>query len=411
MKFAHLADCHIGSWRDPKLKDASTYAFVKAIDKCINEDVDFILIAGDLFNTSFPRLDNLKTVVAELRQLKDIGIGVYIVPGSHDYSPSGKTILDVLEEAGLFFNVFKGTVENGKLKLRFTLDKKTGAKITGILGKRGTLEKTYYEKLITENLETEHGYKIFLFHSGIDELKPKDMENIISQPLSLLPKGFDYYAGGHIHIVEERSIEGYGKIVYPGPLFPNNFNELEKLEKGGFYIVEHSITEGKEYFTTKWEPIQIYNLHKIIKNCNHKSPDQIKNEIIEEIKNKEFNNTIVMIRLYGTLNSGKPSDIDFKEIFNVIYGKSAYFVMRNTYALSSEEFEEIKLDPGSVDDIEFNLIKEHIGQIKIDSSLEEEELIQRLMRTLSTEKMEGETLTDFEKSIKEEVSKILEIDL
>src|SRR3989344_5029772 len=153
MKFAHMADCHIGSWRDPKLKDTSTSAFIKAVDKCIKEKVDFILIAGDLFNTSFPRLDNLKAVVSKLRQLKDLEITVYIVPGSHDYSHSGKTIHDVLEEAGLFVNVFKGSAENGKLKLNFTADRKTGAKITGILGKRGALEKSYYEKLILDNLE------------------------------------------------------------------------------------------------------------------------------------------------------------------------------------------------------------------------------------------------------------------
>src|SRR3989338_957344 len=153
MKFAHLSDCHIGSWRDPKLKDTSTNAFINAVDKCIKEKVDFILIAGDLFNTSLPRLDNLKTVVTKFKQLKDLGIPVYIVPGSHDYSPSGKTILDVLEEAGLFVNVFKGSVEDGKLKLNFTFDKKTGAKITGMLGKRGALEKSYYEKLILDNLE------------------------------------------------------------------------------------------------------------------------------------------------------------------------------------------------------------------------------------------------------------------
>src|SRR3989338_3984488 len=107
MKFAHLAYCHIGSWRDPKLKDISTIAFNKAIDKCIEEKVDFILIAGDLFNTSFPRIENLKTVVSTLKQLKDKNIPVYIIPGSHDYSPSGKTMLDVLENAGLFVNVVK----------------------------------------------------------------------------------------------------------------------------------------------------------------------------------------------------------------------------------------------------------------------------------------------------------------
>lgn len=405
MKFAHMADCHIGSWRDPKLKDTSTLAFIKAVDKCIKEKVDFILIAGDLFNTSFPRLDNLKTVVTKFKQLKDLGISVYIVPGSHDYSSSGKTILDVLEEAGLFINVFKGVVENGKLKLNFTIDKKTGAKITGMLGKKGALERTYYEKLIIENLEVEKGFKIFLFHSGIDELKPKEMENIISQPLSLLPKGFDYYAGGHVHIVDNKQIDGYGKIAYPGPLFPNSFAELEKLERGGFYIIEDG--------NLRFEPIQIYNVEKMQIDCNHKNPEKIRDEILNHFKNKELNNTIVLIRLAGTLESGKPSDINFKEIFDFLYSKSAYFVMKSSHAVVSKEFEEIKTDARNVEDIESFLIKEHLGQIKVEGmTLEkEEELIKSLMEALSAEKQEGETVPDFEKRLKSDISKILEMEL
>ena len=405
MKFAHMADCHIGSWRDPKLKDTSTLAFGKAVDKCIKEKVDFIIIAGDLFNTSFPRLDNLKAVVSKFKQLKDLDIPVYIVPGSHDYIPSGKTILDVLEEAGLFVNVFKGNIENGKLKLRFTTDKKTGAKITGILGKKGTLEKLYYEKLSVENLENEKGYKIFVFHSGIDELKPRAMENIITQPLSLLPKGFDYYAGGHVHIVEDKQIEGYGTIAYPGPLFPNSFAELEKLEIGGFYIVEDS--------KLRWEPIQIYNVEKMRIDCNNKTPEQIKDEILNKTKNKELNNTIVLIRLAGTLESGKPSDIDFRDIFSRIYEKSAYFVMKSSHAVVSKEFEEIRTDAKNVEDIESFLIKEHLGQIKSNNmTLEkEEEMVKNFIKILSAEKQEGETVPDFEKRVREEIGKILEIEL
>ena len=405
MKFAHLADCHIGSWRDPKLKDISTIAFQKAVDKCMEENVDFILISGDLFNTSLPRIDNLKTVVNIFRELKEKGIAVYIIPGSHDYSPSGKTMLDVLENAGLFINVVKGEEIGNKLKLNFSIDKKTGAKITGMLGKRYSLEKEYYKNLISENLENETGYKIFMFHSGIDELKPEDMQNIIMQPLSLLPKNFNYYAGGHVHIVKDTKIEGYGTIAYPGPLFPNSFSELEKLETGGFYIVEDNIP--------KWHPIQVYNINKIIIDCNQKAPEQIYNEMLNEIKDKEFINTIVLIRLFGSLSSGKPYDIDFKDIFAKLYDKSAYFVMKNTNQLTTKEFEEIKIDTKSAEEAEAAIIKEHLGQIKLkDMNLEKEEaLIKQLMQTLSTEKQEGETNPDFEKRIRDEMSKIMNLEL
>ena len=125
MKFAHIADCHISAWRDPKLKELPMQTFEKAIDKCISEKVDFVLISGDLFNTSLPGIDYLKRTVKRLKELKNRDIPVYTIAGSHDFSPSGKTILDVLEEADLIKNVVKGSVKDNKLILKFTKDEKT----------------------------------------------------------------------------------------------------------------------------------------------------------------------------------------------------------------------------------------------------------------------------------------------
>ncbi len=107
MKFAHLADCHLGGWRESKLREANEKYFTAVIDKILQEKVDFCLIAGDLFNTSFPPMDCLKLCVEKLKQLQDAEIPVYIIAGSHDFSPSGKTVISVLESAGLAINVAK----------------------------------------------------------------------------------------------------------------------------------------------------------------------------------------------------------------------------------------------------------------------------------------------------------------
>ena len=398
MRFAHIADCHIGGWRDPKLKNIGAQAFEKAIDCCIEKTVDFVLIAGDLFNTSLPSVDGLKLVVKKLKDLKDKDIPVYLIAGSHDFSPSGKTMLDVLENAGLFVNVAKGEEVDGKLKLNFTVDEKTGTKITGLLGKKGGLEKSYYENLLRDELENASGYKIFLFHSLLSELKPKSLEKVDSQPLSLLPKNFNYYAGGHPHIVKDVSVEGYGTIAYPGPLFPNNFKELEELGNGGFYIVD----EGKVEF----EPIQIYNVSTIKVDAEHGSADDVRSKIMEQIKGKEFNDTIVTIRVNGVLESGKPTDINFKGIFEKLYEKSAYFVMKNTNALVAKEFEEIKIDAKDIEDVEEKLIKEHIGQIKVD--LDEANVTKELMRILSVSRGD-EKVADFENRVKEELDKVFSL--
>ena len=40
----------------------------------------------------------------------------------------------------------------------------------------------------------------------------------------------------------------------------------------------------------------------------------------KEIRDKEFNNTIITLRIKGTLHSGKPTDINFKDMFKNMPG-------------------------------------------------------------------------------------------
>ena len=69
MRFAHMSDVHLGVWSNhPELKELSVQAFEQAIDRCIAEQLDFIVIAGDLFDTSLPPIDILKRAAAKFRQ-------------------------------------------------------------------------------------------------------------------------------------------------------------------------------------------------------------------------------------------------------------------------------------------------------------------------------------------------------
>ena len=407
MKFAHMADIHIGSWRDPKLKDLATEAFIKALAICVHKKVDFILISGDLFNTALPGIDNLKSVVKEFKILKEKNIPVYIIPGSHDYSPSGKTMIDVLEEAGLLVNVFKGKVIDEKLQLRFTKNEKTGVKITGVLGRRGTLEKLYYQDLDLEHLEKEHGKKIFMFHTSITELKPGSKSAMDSTDMSYMPKNFEYYAGGHVHIVHKYDFPDHKNVIYPGPIFPANFEELEDLEYGGFYIYDDSLNAELKLLR---EDVIIKNTFKINIAAEHKSPEEVTELIYEKIKGKELLNNIVLIRVAGKLKTGKVSDMNFKEIFNKCYSQGAFFVMRNTVKVVGAEYEEINIE-ASPEDVEESLIKEHLGQIKITGFDSEVELrlTRELMHIFSSEKHEGEKVYEYEERVKKEVDRLLEL--
>jgi len=401
MKFAHIADVHIGSWRDPHMKELSIEAFMKSIDESIKEKVDFVLIAGDLFNTAIPGIDHIKIAIKKIKELKEKGIPLYYIAGSHDYSPSGKTMLDVIEEAGLGTNVTKGDVtKDGKLKLLFTEDKKTGAKITGLIGRRGMLERQYYENLDVKNLEKEEGFKIFMFHTSIEELKPKELSEMEANPISFLPKGFDYYAGGHVHIVAKRDMsdQGYKLVVYPGPTFPASFSELEKLGTGGFYIYEDGDIIRKELNIK-----ETISKHIKIENV---SSDQATILIEKELEDENVKGKIVLIRIEGKLSEGSSSKIDFKKIFSDLNNRGAYFIMKNSSKLSSKEFAEIKTGHSSTDEIESRTIKEHLGLTKHPFK-DEENTTKDLIKTFSLEKNEGEKQSDYEERIKKETETVL----
>ena len=397
MLFAHFSDCHVGGWKEEKLKDLNMQCFKKAIALVIERKVDFLLISGDLFNTALPQIDYIKECTSELKKLKDLGITVYMIAGSHDYSPSGKTMLDVLEKAGLIINVMNFH-EDGNLK--FTYDK-TGAKITGMLGKKGGLEINDYETLNTKNLEAEDGFKIFMFHTAINEFKPQNLEEMAGANAAHLPQNFHYYAGGHVHYIFQKSF-GQGVLTFPGALFPNNFKEMEEWQYGGVYFVDGD---------AKWEyvPVKIKDVETFSIAVDDLSPEQATAKILQEVKKKDTKDKIITLGVHGEIQ-GKTSDVNFQEILTQL--QEAYFVLKNTSKLQSKQGKEITMKLGTVEEIEEEILKEHVSEIQIKDigKEKEEQFTQLLMQLLNKEKEDGEKVQDFEKRIISEGLKVLDVE-
>lgn len=390
MKFVHVADCHIGAWRDPKMKQLTHDAWMAFVDEAIAENPDFIVLAGDFFNTAIPGIESLKDAVIGLQKIKEAQIPVYAIAGSHDFSPSGKTMLDVLEEAELLKDVMRGGVKNDKLVLTWTQDPKTGIKMTGILGKRGSLDKHYYEDLDRETLENEPGEKIFLFHTSIAELKPKELEQMDAYPASFLPKNCDYYAGGHVHITEDISLPGYKNIVYPGPLFPASFGELEKLGCGSYCVVENWQMTRKQLMLKPTQNISF--------DAQHKTPREVEEELIQELQDN-LTNTIVLLRVQGELD-GPPSSINFRNVFSTAYERGAYFVMKNTVKLTSKDYEEIHVTQSTPEKMEQDLLAEHLKP-------EQRAFAEQLMTVLSQPQLDGEKKYSYEERVQKAAQKLI----
>ncbi len=398
MKFAHMADCHLGGWREPMLREAGLQCFERAVDICIEERVDFILISGDLFDSSRPAIEVMERVVAAMKEARDREIRIYVIEGSHDFSPTGKTMTKVLEKTGLFTRAAKANrTEDDKLRLRFIEDE-GGVKIAGVVGRWGALETTLYEALDRKALLREEGFKILMFHTGLEELKPREMGEAKVMPISLLPKGFDYYAGGHVHTRIEHDWEGLGRIVYPGPLFPTNFKELETLESGGFYVV----TKYGDELKTEWRRLNLYEIFKVQVNADGKTVERVEDDIKGKLEGEETEGKIVLLRVEGTLSAGKPSDIDFRRISESLYDRGARLVKKNTSKLSTLEYEEIKVTATTREELEDRLIREHagrwgLGDLDRDAQIE---LTNIMMKVLAEEQRPGERKNDYDERIK-----------
>ena len=114
------------------------------------------------------------------------------------------------------------------------------------------------------------------------------------------------------------------------------------------------------------------------------------------------------IRVAGVLASGKTSEVDFRKIFEA--ANDACFVMKNTYKLTTKELEEVKVEEGSVEEIEENVVAEHLGQFEGITVEREKKLIELLIPAFDKEKVEGELKATFEERIVKDVFKILEVE-
>ncbi|HIG51885.1 hypothetical protein CXT76_00065 [Candidatus Parvarchaeota archaeon] len=382
MKFVHMGDCHLGGWRQPELSKLNFESFQQAIKTAITEKANFILIAGDLFDSAYPSLEILKETFNEFRKIKEAKIPVFLIAGSHDYSVSGKTFLDVLEKAGFVKNVFIPEERNGAIILQPTIFEKVA--IYGYPGKKSGLEVPEISKLKIE--DAPGFFKILMLHTTLkDAIGSLPIPGVDHKDL---PK-VDYLALAHLHINYNK--EGR---VYCGPTFPNNLEELEELQGGSFYIVNIPGEIQKREIKIK----EILTINLEINNSLEAT-----DKIISELKNKILKNKIIILKLKGILDIGKPSDIDFHKIENYIKNQEAYVFLKSTTKLKIKET-EIKLELKSN-----NLEEEIIKKFQEENPNELNKFIPELMNSLELEKKEDERSKIFEERLFEDIKKILEI--
>ena len=95
MKFMHIADVHLGvmpdkgkPWSEQRAQDIRD-TFQRILDTAREEEIDVLLIAGDLFHFP-PTMAMLKEVDARLSELEHVT--TILIAGNHDYRAAGSPL-------------------------------------------------------------------------------------------------------------------------------------------------------------------------------------------------------------------------------------------------------------------------------------------------------------------------------
>jgi DNA repair exonuclease SbcCD nuclease subunit len=231
--FVHAADLHLGysQYGLEARREDFDRAFKELVDKTLELKPTFMIIAGDLFHGARPSNVTLENAIKNFSRLREAGISVLVVDGSHDSAPNviTSTILNPLDSAGLIY--FLPRHEGACWR------KPQCCYVYGVPNFR-TRRKTeeMLPVFMEQNKPTPDSslFNIFVFHMALEipELNPPYIE--AEAPPELIPEGFNYYAAGHVHTPYKGKFKN-GMLVYPGSTETINYDEA-KVEKGFYYV-------------------------------------------------------------------------------------------------------------------------------------------------------------------------------
>ena len=384
IKFIHCADLHLDSpfqgltTKEPSLADrfkhATNEAFVKIIDLCLAEKVDFLTIGGDTFDGADRSLCAQILLRDQFERLHKANIPVIIVAGNHDPLSDWLTEIRFPENVHLLAG---DKVEKVPIK-------KDGKVITTIHG------ISYKVRDVKENLSLKFQAKekdvlsIGLLHANVGARK----EHAPYSPCTisdLRAGNMDLWLLGHIHTPEVICKDPF--ILYPGNIQGRHINEdglrgcyLIKVDSN--YKISH---EFKPVQNILWKQEEI-NIKEITTSLE--LVDLLSDKCKEELSNLTKDEKGIVIRWKLTGSSSLYHELtmtdkieETKEILIERFFNQAPFIFPESIRLS------IKPDKKTEDFVnQENFIGDFLrlaGQIKNDEQMKDE-LLEMLNQPLSS---------------------------
>ncbi len=249
MKFIHAADIHLdspliglASYQNAPvqaLRTASRDAFSRLIDVAIDEAVDFMVIAGDLYDGNWRDFNTGHFFVREMGRSHKAGIPVFLLYGNHDAESEMTRRLTLPANVHVFDT--KKPVTHKLEALRVALH-----------------GRSFKDAATTENLAV--GYpdalpgwlNIGVLHTALEGYAAHGRYAPCTLA-ELQAKGYDYWALGHVH--EHAILSRAPWVVFPGNLQGRHIREagprgamLVTADSGGITAAERLIVD-----VLRWE--------------------------------------------------------------------------------------------------------------------------------------------------------------
>jgi DNA repair exonuclease SbcCD nuclease subunit len=240
-RFLHIADIHLDSPLKgleahvdapvEEIRGATRRAFDNCIDLAIDEAVDFLLIAGDLYDVDWKDYNTGLFFANRMGKLHRAGIAVFIVSGNHDAANQITRTMPLPDNVTLFPAQKAQSIRLDSL----------GVIIHG---------RSYPSRAMTENLALQYplrqpGYfNIGLLHTsltgrqGHEEYAPCTVDDLHS-------RGYDYWALGHVHKREIVAEDPW--IIFPGNIQGRHIRETGAKGATLVTVVDGRITDVREH--------------------------------------------------------------------------------------------------------------------------------------------------------------------
>lgn len=264
MKFIHAADIHLDSplnglsaYPDApasQLRSATRDAFTALVDYALEEGVDFMVIAGDLYDGSWRDYNTGIFFCKEMGRLKRAEIAVFVLFGNHDAESEMTKKLDFPDNVSVFSANKPVTfqIENIAVALHGQSFKQKETTSNLVIGYPTALPGKFNIGVLHTALE---GYSAHASYAPctLNELHAK---------------GYQYWALGHVHEFEQWT--GASTIVFPGNLQGRNIREcgrrgavLVTVSEAGEVAVDRVLIDVLRWENLELDATQCHSLTEV----------------------------------------------------------------------------------------------------------------------------------------------------